>query len=424
MQAMSTQEMVIRIAVAALCGLAVGVEREWSGRTPRQHPRFAGVRTLFLLGGLAGVAGVLVAAGSMPAGVALVAGALAVVVTAYFNASRTGTAEALEATTEVAAVVVVALGVLAGLGYLALASGAAAVVVVALSEKSRVHRAIAGIGEDELRAAFHFAILALVILPILPSGSYGPLGGFRPRELWRIVLVFSGLNFLGYVARKAVGLTRGDTVAGALGGTLSSTAVTWQFSRRSREEPSAAAGLAAGVVAACTVLLPRLVVLSAILNATVAQALLPLLALPFLAGAIMVALSLLRQPGGASAAPPNDSGSPLRLWSAIRMTVAFQAALMAINLVQTRLGDQGVLVSAAVLGLTDMDALTLSMNRLGEEPGSVTLAARAIAVGVIANTILKMTLAVVLGASRYRWLVAAGLGVLLSASVGALVLFW
>lgn len=423
MQTTEELAVVARLAVASLCGLAVGVEREWSGYATAPHHRFAGVRTLFLMGGLGGVAGVLTDAGSAALGVGLIAGGLALIVAAYFNASRAG-GDALDATTEVAAVVVLALGALAGLGHLAIASGAAAIVVVALGEKARLHRAIARVGEQEMRAAFQFAVLALVVLPVLPTDSYGPLGGIRPRELWMVVLVFSGLNFIGYMARRAVGHTCGDAVAGALGGVISSTAVTWQFSRRSREDDAAAAGLAAGVIAACTVLVPRVIALSAVLNPHVALALVPFLAVPFGLGVAVVTWSMLRPGLSSSPTMPNVAASPLRFWSAIRMAVAFQASLMAIDFVRTQLGDQGVLASAAVLGLTDMDALTLSMNRLGETPAAVSLAARAITVGVIANTVLKLTLTAALGSSRFRLLAGGGLALLLAATVGALAVLW
>ena len=423
MDSLAEMDIVVRLTVASLCGLAVGVEREWSRRAAAPHGRFAGVRTLFLMGGLGGVTGVLTDAGHAATGLGLMAGGLGVIVAAYFNASRGG-GDALDATTEVAAVVVLALGVLAGLGTLAIASGAAAMVVVALGEKARVHEAIARVGADEVRAAFTFAVLALVILPVLPSGTYGPLGGVSPRALWMVVLVFSGLNFLGYVARRAVGFTRGDAVAGALGGIISSTAVTWQFSRLSRTDEAAAPGLAAGVVAACTVLLPRIIVLSALLNPAVALALVPMLAVPFVLGVLIVTWSMFHPGSSVTPSAPNVTPSPLRFWSAIQLAVAFQASLMVLDLVRTQLGDRGVLVSAAVLGLTDMDALTLSMNRLGETPAVVHLAVRAIVVGVVANTLLKLTLTTLLGSARFRLRAGGGLALLLVSTVGALVVLW
>ena len=417
------EPIVLRLAIAALAGLAVGLEREWSGHATGPQPRFAGVRTFFLLGALGGVAGWLADSGADALAVALLIGAAALVVTAYILAARPG-GPAVEATTEVAALVVLALGSLAGLGYHGVAGGAAAVVVLVLSEKKRLRETIPRIGEAELRAALQFAVLALVILPLLPDQTYGPLGGIRPRALWTIVLIFTGLNFVGYLARKAVGPARGYGVTGVLGGLVSSTAVTFQFSRISREQPALGTGLAIGVVGASTVLLARVTLVSAVLNYRVALALLPFLVPAFLVGALMTSLALLRRAESEAPAAQDTSSSPLRLWSAIRMALAFQLSLMLIAFVRDTLGSVGVLGSAALLGLTDMDALTLSMNRLGTSGDLVQLAARAIAIGVIANSMLKLGLVLALGAPGYRRLAGAGLALLTLASVAALWLIW
>ena len=269
-------ETVARLAVAALGGLAVGLEREWSGHATGPLARFAGLRTFLLIGALGGVAGWLVASGSQTVGAVLLASGSALVVAAYILAARAG-GHAIEGTTEVAALMVLALGMLAGMGYLELASGSTAIMVLALSEKARLGRFVARIGEGEMRAALQFAVLALVVLPLLPAGSYGPWGGIEPRGLWIVVLLFSALNFAGYLARGAVGPERGYGVTGLLGGLVSSTAVTFQFSRLSRSDRSIAAGLALGVVGASTVLLPRVLLISALLNVDVARALVLLL---------------------------------------------------------------------------------------------------------------------------------------------------
>lgn len=417
-------DIVARLAVAAIAGLAVGLEREWSGHATGPLARFAGLRTFFLLGTLGGVSGWLAATGAVALGTVLLAGGAALAVAAYVMAARRG-GHAVDGTTEVAAVLVLALGVLAGMGFQELASGIAAVTVLALSEKERLGRIVSRIGDQELRAALQFAVLALVILPLLPAGTYGPWGGVQPRQLWVVVLVFSGLNFAGYLARKAVGADRGYGVTGLLGGLISSTAVTFQFSRMSRTDHSLAAGLAVGVVGASVMLLPRVLLVSAVLNHAVALAVAPFLALPFATGVTLVAYAMLRRWSEPPEAAPAVAGpSPLRLASAIRMALAFQVALMVIEVVSRRLGDSGVLASAAFLGLTDMDALTLSMNRLGTDAALTALAARAIAVGVIANGVLKLGLTVALGGSRYRRLAAAGQLAMLVAGGAGLWVFW
>ncbi|HEX9564587.1 MAG TPA: MgtC/SapB family protein [Gemmatimonadaceae bacterium] len=417
-------QIVVRLVVAALAGLAVGLEREWSGHATGPLARFAGLRTFFLLGTIGGVSGWLADSGTLALSAVLLAGATALSVAAYVVAARGG-GQTVDGTTEVAAILVLALGVLAGLGYLELASGIVAVTVLALSEKERLRELVRRIGAEELRATLQFAVLALVVLPLLPDRSWGPWGGIHPRNLWIIVLVFSGLNFAGYLARRAVGPERGYGVTGLVGGLISSTAVTFQFSRLSRDDHELAAGLAVGVVGATTVLLPRLLLVSAVLNYEVALALLPMLAAPLLVGIVLVAFALARrwsQPQDRT--DIQETRSPLRLASAIRMAFAFQISLMAIELVSQTLGQYGVLASAAVLGLTDMDALTLSMNRLGADPDMTRLAVRAIAIGVVANASLKLGLTLVLGSQRFRLLAGAGQLALMGATVLSIWLLW
>jgi uncharacterized membrane protein (DUF4010 family) len=296
-------------------------------------------------------------------------------------------------------------------------SASVAIMVLALVEKTRIHQLIRRIGQKEISAALQFAVLALVILPLLPAGPYGPYDSVRPRALWTVVLLFSGLNFLGYLARRAVGETRGLGLTGLMGGLVSSTAVTWYFSRQSRREPALSRGLAQGVLAACTVLLLRIPVLTTILEAPVTWALARYLIPPLVVGAAFVVLAV-RHP---SADPERAEGphSPLGLWSSLKMAVAFQVVLTAIPLVQQLWGTPGVLTSAALLGLTDMDALTLSMCTLAANGAGTGLAAEAIAVGMLSNTLLKLGLAMTLGSAPFRrWAVPGLAGLALAMGLG------
>src|SRR5262245_39517292 len=158
------------IIVAALGGAAIGVERQRSGHASGANARFGGVRTFTLLGGVAGVAGALAAAGQATLAAIVTAGAVALIVAGYVAASK----HDVDATTETAALVVVTAGVLAGIGQLALASGTIAVTVLLLIEKSRLHALVARLDDEELRAAAGFAVMAVVVLPLLPEGPFGP----------------------------------------------------------------------------------------------------------------------------------------------------------------------------------------------------------------------------------------------------------
>jgi uncharacterized membrane protein (DUF4010 family) len=221
----------IGVLIAALGGAAVGLERQWSGHADGPRARFAGIRTFTMLGALGGFSGSMWTAGITAPAVILLAGAVAIIVVAY----SAGVRQDIDGTTEVAALVVLAAGLLAGIGSVALASGVIAILVLLLLEKSRLHSLVRQIDDVEMRSGVRFAVMALVVLPLLPEGPFGPLGGVRPRQLWMLVLFFSGLSFAGYLARRLVGPQHGYLVAGLLGRLISSTNVTFTFARISSD---------------------------------------------------------------------------------------------------------------------------------------------------------------------------------------------
>lgn len=269
------------ILISALGGAAVGLERAWSGHAKGPKARFAGIRTFTLLGLQAGLAGWFWSNQQRALAITLIVAASALILAAYVAASRVE----VDGTTEVAALVVLAAGMAAGMRELQLASAVFATTTLLLIEKSRLHKMVERIDDAGLRAGFRFAVMAVVIFPMLPSGPYGPLGGVRPRQLWALVLFFSGLSFAGYVTRRFVGAERGYPVTGMLGGIISSTNVTLSFARMSRVEDSARIPLAYGVIAASAVMFVRVGIATAVLNPTTAQAVVPYFAAPFFVAA-------------------------------------------------------------------------------------------------------------------------------------------
>lgn len=410
----------VRLIVAALVGLAVGIERQWSGHASGPDARFAGMRTFLILGITGGSAGVLAASGQAAMATALVAGASLFVIVAFVITMLRPGAE-LDGTTEAAALAVLGLAMLAGVGMLRVAAGAGAVVVFALSQKDYLHALVARVDEAELHAAARFAVMALVILPLVPSAPIEWLGDLSLRQLWLLVLVFSAVNFIGYLAQKAVGPDRGYGIAGLVGGLVSSTAVTLQFARRSRDEPHHAVALARGTVAASAIVPLRLLVIAAAVSPAVAGGAAPYLIPPAVVG-LGVLLTGLRRRGGATAdAGEAKTRSPLNVSSSIKMAVFLTVALMVVEWVGTHASPRGILLSAAALGLTDTDALTLSMARYGST-GPVALAAQAIAVGLMSNSVFKIGASLATGSPAFRLHAAAGLALMAAATgVGVLL---
>jgi len=403
-------ESLLALLVATLGGAAVGVERQWSGHATGPTARFAGVRTFAMLGALAGLAGRLWVWGAPLLAVVLLLAAGALIAVAYVVASRRD----IEATTEVAALVVLGAGVAAGLGQTEVASGVVAVTALLLLEKSRLHSWIARVDIQELSAAFRFAVMAVVVLPLLPEGPYGPLGGIRPQELWLLVLFFSALSFAGYLARRVVGASRGYPVAGLLGGMVSSTSVTLSFARLSRGHEGLGQPLGQGVVAANTVLYIRVIVAASVLSPTLAAALVPHLVAPFAIGALAAVGGMRgRKQPEASLEPPRN---PLQLRSALEMALLFQVVLFVMHAVGRQLGSGGVLATAAVIGLNDADALTLSMAKsVGSGGLPLDVAAKAVTVGLLSNSCVKLALAAAIGNGRFRTLTVSVLAMMAAA---------
>ena len=397
-----------------LGGAAVGLERQWSGHAEGPSARFAGIRTFTLLGALSGLSGHLWQSGATTLGAILLAGGVLLVATAYLVASRTD----VDGTTEVAALVVLAAGTFAGLGSVRLASGIFALLTLILVEKSRLHALVKRIDNVGLRSGVQFGVMALVVLPLLPEGPYGPFGGIRPRALWALVLFFSGLSFVGYVARRLVGEGHGYLVTGLLGGLVSSTNTTFVFARESRERGAPERALAFGAVASNAMLFPRVMVAAAILGASVVPHLVWYLVPPAL---IAAAVTLFYRSTG-KATRELSPRNPLQLVRALEMAGLFQIVLFVMNLARSSWGASGVLTAAAVLGLTDVDALTVSMARDVAPALSPETAAAGIAVGVAANNVVKLGLALVLGSRQFKFIVGGTLLLMLAAL--ASVLAW
>jgi len=408
-----TFSVVTGLAVATLAGMAIGLERQWSGHADGAQARFGGIRTFTLLGALAGVSGWFAISGLAGVAVTLLGGAIALVVIGYARASRKN----IDATTEVAALVTLAAGTLAGTNRLALASGLAAATWLLLLEKTRLHTFVSRIDDASLRASARFAAMACIVLPLLPPGPYGPLNAVRPRELWAFVLFFSGLSFAGWLARRAIGPRSGLIVSAVLGGLVSSTSVTTMLAYDSRSHPASRV-LGAGAVAACTVMLLRVIAACAVLNPELALRLPRYVWPSILIGTVVTVIVGWRRP---SSDVDMAVDSPLQLGAALKMAGMFQLVLFVVLWVQQQWSSRALLVTSAFVGLTDVDALTLSLARTPMTSTAIESLAEALAAGVLANTVLKMMVAAVVGRGAFRMVTVPVLGVMAIATVVAIV---
>ncbi|MDR7543484.1 MAG: MgtC/SapB family protein [Armatimonadota bacterium] len=407
----------MRLLVAALLGGLIGVERERAeGRGAREQ--FAGVRTFPLFALL----GAVLALVSGQVGAAVVSGFAAVAALVVASYLRTSVEGAVGATTETAALLTYWVGVLAGGGALLLAGALGIGMAVLLASKARLEAFTRALTAEELTAALVLAVIAAVILPVLPDARYGPWGVWNPRHLWGMVVIVCALSFAAFVAMRVWGHARGLFVSGILGGLVSSTAATVSFASRSREEPAQAAALGVAAGLASLVMLVRVAILAALAGPEVLPHLGPFLLAALLGGGTAVAAAPRRTPTGPSAAP--GVTNPFRLEQAIRFAVVYGLVQLAVAAASRYLGAWGVVAAAVVAGLTDVDAITLTLAGMAPSVLTPSAAGYAIALAVASNTLAKAVYASWLGGRAFHRTVLVVLGSALTVGLITLGAVW
>lgn len=408
-----------RLAAALAIGLMVGMERGWQSREGAGDNRAAGLRTFGLSGLMGGICGVLSPTlGPQITGFAFVA------FTAAFGAFTWAEARALgsiSATTLIAGMLTFLLGVLAVVGDVTTAIAAAVSMTVLLALRTQLHSWIATVTWLEIRAGLILMVMSFLLLPVLPDRSIDPWGAVNLHEVWLLAILMALISFTGYIAVRIFGDRLGIIVTAAAGGLASSTATTLTLARLGRDQPAAVNLLSGGIMISGAVMAVRVGVIASILN----PALLPMLVLPLAAACLTMAalagLYVFVIGGKTSDANGTQLAirNPLEVATSLKLAAFIVVVMLAAELVQRVWGASGVLTVAALSGIADVDAITLSMARLTTQSA---LAAQAILLAVAVNTVSKATMAAWFGGMAVGlrvWLAS----VLAIAAAGA-TFFW
>jgi uncharacterized membrane protein (DUF4010 family) len=406
-----------RFGAALAIGFLVGLQREYAHGGPEREI-FAGARTFALLG-LAGCAAAL-AADALDSAWAFLGIFLALaglVIVSYFVSAWRG---AVGMTSEVAVLLTVLAGALCYWGYMALAAALGVATTVLLSLKLETETFVRRISREDVYATLKFAVITAIILPVLPNHTYGPppLDVLNPYKVWLMVVFISGIGFLGYVLVKVVGPRRGVGLTGLLGGMVSSTAVTLSFSQRSQKEPALVRPFALAITVAWTVMFARVVIEVAALNVALLRVFwLPMAAAGAVGLAYCVYLYIAQRSGGEG---EMSFSNPFELGPAIKFGLLYAIILLVSKAAQTYLGNAGLYVSSILAGLTDVDAITLSVSELSRAGGSLSLsvAARAIVLAAMANTVVKGGLVLTGGSPALRRALLPGFALMLVTGIG------
>jgi uncharacterized membrane protein (DUF4010 family) len=405
-----------QIGVALGLGLLVGLQRE------RVASRLAGLRTFALttvfgtlcgqlshaFGGWIAVAGLLALTGIILAGNAI--------------KLRSEGADPGQ-TTEVALLLLYLVGVYLAVGPTEVAIAVGGGTAVLLWAKPQLQGFAGRLGDADVRAIMQFALLSLVILPVLPNRAIDLYGVVNPREAWWMVVLVAGLSLIGYVAHKLLGDRGGTLAAGLLGGLISSTATTLAFARRARTTPAATATAAIVIALASIVVFARVLVEIAITSPDLLRAATPRVGgLGLLAALLAVFLWVRwRRRDAGDGLPP--LGNPTQIEAALFFGVLYAAVTFGGAAARDQFGDSGLYAVAAVSGLTDIDAITLSTARavsstkLGADEGW-----RLVVLAILTNLGFKFAAIVILGGRALA--LRAGTVIAITIAAGALLLLW
>ncbi len=380
-------------------GMLIGLERE---RTLGDQQSFAGVRTFALVALFSATAVHISELTGLDWIVGLVFIAiLSLVVTSYRISAQKGE---IGATTEVSLLITFLVGCLCAWGEVGLAGAIAVVAMLLLALKGWLHNLADRIQPSDVEATLKFAIITLIILPLVPNTNFGPEGleVINPYKTWLMVVLIAGLNFVGYILVKVVGREHGFGITGLLGGLVSSTAVTLSFSQRSRNQPEMSSVLALAILLAWTVMFFRVVVEVGVVNFELAQTL--VIGMIFMGMVSLLICVLLWRRGKSEEKAEVESGhNPFELSDAIKFGLLFAVVIFIASAAQKYFGDTGLYVAGALAGLTDVDAIALSMAQLAkQDPASSGAAATTIVIAVISNTMVKCGMTIWLGAPSMR----------------------
>lgn len=409
-------DFLIRLLVGMGIGLLIGLEREHAALNKKAEA-YADMRTFVLVIILAFISMMLYYWISPWMLMINLIGLFVLIGLGFINNKETGIG-----TTEISVFIAFFLGIITFLGYIEISLAITMLVVVFLSSKLRLQKFVGTISSTELVAVIRFGVIALLIFPFLPSTAIDPYGVINLREVGLIVLLTSGLSFIGYILMRIFGKDYGIILTGIVGGLISSTMITWIFAKKSKEAPSLSSQSMAAIMAASTIMIVRVIAWVWIFNKPLFKILL-IPSLIIVLGSLASTLYFnFRHSGQDEEDVEIPLGEPLNLRTALFFALLYTSILFFISLSNEHLGTSGIYLTSAIASLTDINAITISLTNLAGTTLSLMMAANAIIIGTLSNTIIKIGIALYAGSKELRRYTILGYGVIFLSGILAFLI--
>lgn len=394
-------DIIENIVITLIIGFMIGLQREMREHS-KEHIRSAGTRTFTLISLLGYLSAWMQTFIPFFLHVSLfLFGSLILATYVY----KTVKSDSHGITTEIAAFVTYILGMMIYLSLEHYAIFIAVIMLLILEIKSTLGKVEKEITQTDIKAATLFLVMTYVVLPLLPNEMVDPFGMFNPYKTWLMVVLIAGISFIGYMAIKILGNKRGVYLTGIFGGLVSSTAVSITLSKLFTLEKIYLKNFAGGIAIASTIMYIRVLVETAVFNPDLARS----LALPYISAAIVglaFVAYLYKNEKIYKVEHIAVTNNPLELSEALKLGLLFGIIFGSIWIFQSKLGDSGVYIISILSGLTDVDAITLSLSQLATIKISESTAMYGIMIATVVNSIVKLGIVFVLGGRKLGMLMS------------------
>ncbi|SNR80271.1 MgtC/SapB family protein [Desulfurobacterium atlanticum] len=371
--------------MSVLFGGLIGIEREYK-KQREGTPAFGGIRTFILLSLIGTVSADISSRGYsflLPVSFLTVA---SFILWAQKHEQESGL------TSEFAALLTYLVGILSFFREFQLSAVISIAVFSVLTFKKQMHDFVKHITLEDFVAFLKFAVVSIIIYPLFPDK---PLFGVNLKDVWAMVVVISSIDFVGYILTKFVGSKKGSVITGLIGGLVSSTAVAVTLSKYAKRTPLFIKEYAAGIVGASAIMFLRILILIFIVSPVLLKYfILPCLMATTLGFVFVFKNAKLKTKQGEKIEVHN----PYELSNALKFGFLFGVILFITKFAVKYAGAWGLFAVSAISGLSDVDAITLSLAKLSasNEIG-VFVAVIGIFLAATVNTLFKWFLTLFAG---------------------------
>ncbi len=426
--------------VALILGALLGFERAFSVKMEdNKEDVFAGIRTFSLIALLGCIAAYIDS--NYLKGILLLSFAAIILITivsyyiSFFKHNDRGI------TTEVSIFICFAIGIMVQMGNVQVATFITIIVAIILYLKKTTDNLSKRIEAEDIRAVLKFAIVTFVILPIFEPKFYVSLGDIaplknileknapslvsiellNPHTVWLMVVLISAISFTGYFAIKLLGNRKGIGLTGLMGGLVSSTATTMEFSRRSSQNAGQYLPFSLAILLACTIMFPRVLVEVLVVNARLVPSLSITMGMMAITG-FVISIIIWRK-AGREPTEEMKLKNPFSIIPALQFAFLYAVIVFLVRVTSELTGDSGVYVVSVLSGLTDVDAITLSMSQLAkQDPSKLNQATVAITLAAFSNTIMKAVIAASIGSKGLRKVIFIGFAIIIASGIAGLAI--